>query len=296
MELFESFPGFGTMLLIILPTAYLLGTPLLIYATFRTEAFPTIQPVEPHAEIPDLVRSHFYQAHESLTQLGFTNEGMYYLPQAVTNVQGFVAVFIDRVNQIGVISAVVIANANNISSIQEKFVEFGTRFVDDSEINTSNQRTLGAFPVREGFITTVHPRLQDIGQLHAAHLAMRNRYDRGRRPTLRMIDKFHGDIAAAISSNITEEFEFARTAGYLKYIGGDPENFSVAMSQSPYRPPGSIELPQYAPTLYGAYLMTWKQLWPIKPICTFLRRRRDNKLLQDTDFASIPQRTEVAKA
>ncbi len=284
METFNYVPSIGTLILLGLPLLYVFGIPLLILATFRTEAFPTIEPVSPQEQLPEVVRAQFFKVHESLTAHGFSYEGTFFLPQAVTNVKGLIAIFVNRAECIAAMSGALYANVNGTWNLQEKFTEFSSRFGDDSEINTGNQKTLGAFPIPENYISTLHPKIQDIEALYSAHLAMKRHYGHGRHPVNRLDDQFGGDVAASISSGMTSEFEHAKKCGYLRYHGGDADGFSTAMRESPYRPPTEVSIPLYAPTFVGAYLMTWKQLQPFKALVSWSRYRRDQQLLDDTGF------------
>ncbi|WP_372722440.1 hypothetical protein [Novipirellula sp.] len=284
MDIFDSLPSTGTLILLGLPLLYLLGTPLLILATFRTEAFPTIEPVPAEDPLPEVVRQHFFEVHESMTRLGFSNEGTFFLPQAVTNVKSLIVVFLNQAESTGAVSAVVYADHSGTWSLQESFTEFCTRFDDDSEINTGNQKTLGAFPIPPSYLSTQHPRIQNVEDLFAAHQALRRQYALRRRPVNRLDTLFKGDVAAFISAGMTAEFEHAKACGYLRYIGGAHDGFTAAMQDSPYRPPAQLNRPQYGATFVGAYLMAWKQLWPMKPFFAYARHRHDRRLLEDTGF------------
>lgn len=288
MEILDYVPSFGTTLMVGLPLLYFFGIPLLILATFRTEAFPTIEPISPQEQLPEVVRAQFFSVHEALTRHGFDNEGTFVLPQAVTNVVGLIAIFVNRTECTAAMSALLYSKANSTMSLQEKFTEFCSRFDDDSEINTNNQKTLGAFPVPKSYTTTLHPKIKDVEALYSAHQAMKRYYGGGRRGVNRLDDKFGGDVAAYISSDMTANFQHARKCGYLRYQGGDAYEFSAAMKESPYCPPAQVSKPQYAPTIVGAYLMTWKQLQPFKAFLSWSRYRRDQRLLDEAGF-ELPQ-------
>ncbi|EMI20181.1 hypothetical protein RMSM_02896, partial [Rhodopirellula maiorica SM1] len=244
MDIFDSLPSTGTLILLGLPLLYFLATPLIILATFRTEAFPTIDPVPPEDPLPEVVRQRFFEVHESLTGLGFSNEGTFFLPQAVANVKSLIVVFINRAESTAAVSAVMFTELNGSWSVQEGFTEFCTRFDDGSEINTGNQKTLGAFPVPANCMSTQHPPIQNVADLFAAHQAIRRHYALRRRPQNRLDDQFNGDVAAYISAGMTAEFEYAKKCGYLRYLGGDQDGFSAAMQSSPYRPPAQLNKPQ----------------------------------------------------
>ncbi len=284
MDIFDSFPTTGTLILLGLPLLYLFGTPLLILATFRAEAFPTIEPVPPDEPLPEVVRQRFFEVHESLTRLGFSNEGTFFLPQAVANVKSLIVVFINHAEATGAVSAVVYADQNGSWSLQESFTEFCTRFDDDSEINTGNQNTLGAFPIPSSYLSTQHPRIRDVEDLFAAHQAIQRHHALRRRPLNRLDEQFGGDVAAYISAGMTAEFEYAKACGYLRYLGGDHDGVTAAMKDSPYRPSTPFNKPQYGATFVGAYLMAWKQLWPMKPFFSRARYRRDRQLLEEAGF------------
>ncbi len=93
---------------------------------------------------------------------------------------------------------------------------------------------------------------------------------------------FQGDTTAYLSHGMKEEFEYARKRGYLRFVAAEPSD--VNPSLSPYQPPIAPVRSSYKATFKGAYLMTWKELWPFKSVIRSLRSRHDRRLLEATDF------------
>jgi hypothetical protein len=85
---------------------------------------------------------------------------------------------------------------------------------------------------------------------------------RDRRKVFRLEVEFRGDAAASAAATMVEELEDAARAGYM------------ALS-----PDGET----YRPTWKGAFLMTWKQLWPAKGILRAARDRTARRLIAELE-------------
>ena len=84
---------------------------------------------------------------------------------------------------------------------------------------------------------------------------------------LRLDDDFQGDAVRYMQFALIEELDNACRAGYMQ----------LDAAQSVYRP-----------TIKGACLMTWQELWPFKGIRLAGRRRREAKLLADLAY-QVPE-------
>jgi len=86
----------------------------------------------------------------------------------------------------------------------------------------------------------------------------------GARKVLRLDESFGGDEIAFLQACMKEEFQNATNAGYLRLQRDDTT---------------------YLATVRGAYLMTWKELPPIKQWLAWRARVRTKRLLREVGTA-----------
>jgi hypothetical protein len=103
--------------------------------------------------------------------------------------------------------------------------------------------------------------VQDAARLYRLHRALVARSGSGRK-VFRLDEEFGGDAAACVAATMVEELEDAARDGYM------------ALS-----PDGDT----YRLTWAGAFLMTWKQLWPVKGILRAARDRRARRLMVELE-------------
>lgn len=288
MEFYGIFVPASVLVCASLALLYVFGSPLLMLLTFRYQALPNIVQLPANTSFPEEVREYLFECHEELISLGFSNVGSFSLPDQMSNVKVVFALFVNRVRKTSAMAALVYVKIAGKWKLGTNYLEFSTRFTDGGLVDTMNSAQVGAFPERPNSIKTQHPEITDIGVLHSAHQLLGDTHFSGRERTLRLDDQFHGDAPALIAVGLTEELEAARAAGYLRLVGGDQAEFGDAMADdNPYRVGIVFTPPSYRATIYGAYLMTWKQLWPFKPIVKRLIYRRDRKRLQAAGFVPL---------
>lgn len=263
-------------------TIYYLGTPLLIFSTYRQAALPDVEPVDDDLQRPPEVLQYFSECDQKLTSEGFINNGTYLLANQTPNVTAILVLFTNEAEKASAMSVVMYGQFGPEWRIATQYTEFCTAFTNGTEINTGCQGQIGSFPATEGTLTTIHPELRDVAVLFAAHKALVRQHQGGRQPALHLHERYQGDVPRYISAVMTEELEEAVQVGYLRHRGGYQPQFSEAMKQSPYQPPA--DPPSYVATFTGAYLMTWRELWPIKPIRWRRRIKRDRQILEETGF------------
>ena len=274
--------GFAVLLLS-LPVLYFILIPLLIWKTFRMEAKPTIESVSPE-DLPNIVRDSFANTFEELSEVGFEHEGAYFLPHAVSNVKSLLALFVNHQDKTCAMGAVMYAEVGTEWQIQANYTEFATEFEDGGEVSTGNQHAPGSFPNNEKKVATIHPTIKNVARLYEAHKAMVRKHSSNRRPVINAIQKFGGDYGAAVAAGMRQEFDHATSCGYLKIWGEESERGQSSVN-SPYAPPAeSSQGTSFVATLKGAFLMTWRELWPIKPIVVNRRLARDKRRLQEAGF------------
>ena len=80
---------------------------------------------------------------------------------------------------------------------------------------------------------------------------------------LRLDEEFRGDAIAYLQSDMIEELERAVGFHYLRL---------------------DARAGIYRPTLKGAFLMTWREMWPIKAIRLVQQARRERQLLTELTY------------
>ncbi|MEZ6068906.1 MAG: hypothetical protein R3C10_01275 [Pirellulales bacterium] len=130
--------------------------------------------------------------------------------------------------------------------------------------------------------TTNAPWLEASDKLYRAHCAVCRWIASGKGKLLRLDEEFAGNASEYITRVIVEELEAVRQAGYLRLVETKCES-SISDQQNPYQSP-SETCSAYVLTFKGAYLMTWKELWPIRPLRTRHRIREGRRRLADAGF------------
>lgn len=234
-----------TVLLIAFGIMYL-GTPLLIWATQRQAANPEL---EPHGmALEDTNYQFLTTAAAQMQALGFELIG-YFGYNVQTNVNVLLAYLVHRKNGDAGIAVVMETSAG----IKAQTVEFATRFFDQSSITTGNSRKPGVFiqprtkPVYH-FPWIVNPaRLYDIHQ----QLILRDKLGIPKDPPE------PGHEQERLLEGMRAEMKDQLERGILR-LGAS----------------GAY----YHPTLWGAYLMTWKLLFPVKQIRVAIKTSKAQRL------------------
>ena len=95
-------------------------------------------------------------------------------------------------------------------------------------------------------------------------------------------------FARRCSTGIHGELIKAASAGRLKLKQLEHDNSTATPQVSnPYQSPAPRVIEQgshFVATLPGAYLITWKELWPIKPIVARMKYAKDRKVRRAAGF------------
>lgn len=248
----------------ILVGLWLMGMPLLIYFTFRAQARPTLTIVRDEIDLPLEVVSYFETVGDELEALGFTAVETMFLPQLLDNVKAVLKLYLHPQQQDLAMAVVAYALVGEQWKLNSKYVEFSTRAADGRTFNLRNSRVVGAFPIAKKVSSLIYRRDHPVERIYRAHQTVLRAHAVTTK-VVRLHEEFHGDAPALISAGMTEEFETARELGYLRYAN-DSQDENQTREQNPYRPTGPASTPAYVTTLRGAYMVTWNELWPIKPL------------------------------
>jgi hypothetical protein len=248
--------------------AFYLGTPLLIWKTFRAEATPTIQRIDPsELPLPATAQQHLDAVDAELRGLGFESRATLLLPSTMPNVISLLRMFVHPSEKCSAMANSMISRVKTENGERVRhhpYVEFTTRFQDGQVFNTHNSAAAGSFPPPPQTRTTRLPRIQDVTQVYRTHDAITTAKGGSARKVLRLDESFAGDEIKYLQACMKEEFENATNAGYLQ-LGTDGTAYSA--------------------TVRGAYLMVWKELPPIKQWLARHRRAGAERLLWEVGAA-----------
>jgi hypothetical protein len=220
--------------------------PALIFCVQKLAAHPRTKRFDGDlSSLPAAPAEYFVQARDSLAADGFETAGMYFLPNAAPNVTCLLMLAVNRHTDESALAAAVYATANGATTLKSMHVEFASRYSNGQVVGTGNCKELGCFAKIPGFDTVQFSRVVDLRLLYRLHAARCNVILPGGRRINRLDGEFGGDGEAYINAVLAEEFARQVPVGYLR-LDGDGE--------------------QYRPTVKGACLMTWKNLWPVKQI------------------------------
>lgn len=242
----------GAFLVLVLAAAglYYLGFPLLIYQTQQFRVHPTVQPFDlERTPPPPQILAYFRKTRAELSELGFESIGEFVLPDLVTNAKAIALGYVNRKTRETAAVSICFGLSPDDHQVlfSTQYVEFISRFDDPSlrVITTSNPQILGSFPVVPEKRSYRCPQIQDLGRLHRLHQRLVEANGPGARQYLRIDDEFAQDGLSYLAAVLHETLEEQVSTGYLQRY-----------------PSESI----YRPTLRGALLMTWAQLWPMKGV------------------------------
>ena len=229
---------------------YVVG-PILVLATLKFRVPAEILRVDPQqAALPNDVRQAMHVDYEQLTACGFEMRDLLYFPVIVPNLRTLVACYTNKTTQDGAISAFILGESE-FTTLRKHHVEFVRRTADDTIIQTNNSDELGSFPRKPKEYTTQFFGERDVRQLFALHQHIARQLASNSPAVSRLETEFRGDCAAYFSQvvfgeSLREQFQ----TGYLRDAG--------------------VEI---RPTLKGAVLMAWKELWPVKSLRRSAARR-----------------------
>jgi hypothetical protein len=233
---------------------YVLG-PILIFFTLRFRMPPTVVSVDPRVHpLPTQARNYLGEAYTHLTAAGFENRGTILLPDLMPNVKTLFAIYANRATCDLAMSAIIVAEDTMGGELKTSYVEFVRRFDDDVVVQTNNSSELSSFRPIPGEHTTKFWGIRDIPRLYRIHQALADRFCERGRPVNQLDVNYGGDVQHYVAQAVLDK-SFREQVG-TGYLAEDANGFH--------------------PTIPGAVIMTWKELWPIKSI----RRWREKQVAQ----------------
>jgi hypothetical protein len=158
---------------------------------------------------------------------------------------------------------VVVARSGPVRTVTG-LIAFSTEFSDGTEVVTTNSPAISAFPPsRPPYHGFAFPEIRDPRRLLEIHRALVRRFEAGR---VRI------DPVSADPDEYYRSREFRRPLARHVDLGYYDRDELAGVQR---------------PTWKGAYLMSWRLLWPVKPIRAALRRSRARRLLRELESESI---------
>jgi hypothetical protein len=234
--------------------------PLLIHRTMKLSAEPRLIPFAlDHPSLPPEVARDFETVTDQLGPAGFEPVAGLALPEQTPKVRAILLLLANRTTRdVAMVSAMYAENASGPPR-RVFYVEFVSRFRDGTVVLTNNSPQPGAFGPRPTHTVGRFPAVKEADRLYRLHQALAERHPSGVK-VLRLDEEFAGDARTAVAASLVEEMEAQLTTGYL-YLS----------------PQDNV----YRPTWKGAFLMTWKLMWPMKAIRRVLQEREAARLMAD---------------
>lgn len=245
--------------LLIIAAVYFLGLPLVIYFTQRMKAHPRLQLIDPMS-FPDQVRDYLARVSNELVAQGFTVAAYIMMPDPAPNIQNYLVMFINRETGDKAMATAIFANANGITQLGTRYVEFNTRYEDGRCFDTMNSSTLGAFQKRPQDAKTQLPNVQDAVILYRIHQFILRKAPGGQKMG----------------------YEPAETLDYLQRILVESYDEQVKFGRLFF----DRNADTYRPTFKGAYLMTWGLLWPMTAFRKARMHREARRVLSEFEAAT----------
>ncbi|MCA9025166.1 MAG: hypothetical protein KDA86_08120 [Planctomycetaceae bacterium] len=239
---------------------YLLA-PLAIFGSMKLEANPRVIRFDlGDYEWPEAAQRLFEQASSTLEKNGFVVTEGFFLPSVISNVKTAGVLLLNRQQRDAAMIVAMYGLPVSAESLKTMFVEFSTSSLDGHVYDTNNSSQLSSFPRPSNKTTNQLPQITDTEILYRIHQAvMQHDGISTSSKSFRIDTEYNGDVITLLQDSMRDEFEKAEAAGYLK----------------------RADETYFAPTIKGAFLMVWKELWPARTIRQRSRDRRAQALLNE---------------
>lgn len=252
-DLFADYSWILIFVAATLALPYVIG-PFLIRRNVTHQTEPELVPFPPDLpSLPDDVAATFAAATHQLGAVGFEVLSGFGLPRQMPNVKAVVLLLANRATKDMAMATAIYGEAADGTRLQTHYVEIVSTFRDDTVVQTNNCDQLSAFRTRPPLYTTQFPQVADAARLFRLHTALGRRYAPAAGKTMPLDEEFGGDAQAYLAAALREELDRQILTGYMT------RDDAAGL---------------YYPTLKGAYLMTWGELFPFKQL---RRLRRDRK-------------------
>ena len=236
------------------------GLPLMIKSTLRINARP-VMALATSTLLGDDVREYFDACAAKFEQLKFERVATFTIEQATPNVTSHVTLWMNRAAGQAAVANVMISRSGDKPNQVKRYVEFLTRVRDGVSVTTNNSSELGAFKRTTHADSLSAQHVPDVAHLYRLHLWRDGQIAGLTAPRALPAP---GSEMPWFADLFEESIKRQLDTGYLMFAGDGI----------------------YLPTVRGAYMMTWGQLFPMNAI----RRGTEDKRAeaQIRNAASIP--------
>ncbi len=242
---------------------FYIGGPLILLCTFKSRWPTRILYFDPNTIwLPRDVSDFVEPARATLIAHGFRPVVYFCFPDSFHNVNAICILLVNALtNESAMLSCVYAKPAGLSTLIKLKYVEFVSRFRDGVCVQTNNSPEIGAFRPEPKEHTIQFWDIQDVAELYRRHRRISERLSTAQQ-RLRLFDEFRRDVEQYLQTAVMKE----------------PCDFQVEVGIFRRASDG------YRPTLKGAFILAWQELWPWKPIRRYVRRRNAQRWLREIGF------------
>lgn len=230
------------------------GGPILVRFTLRRGI--GLEPFDINSgELPAQVQQHFWETYQTLAEDGY-QAAAYLVDAESSGMRLYLAVFENTSSQDLALAACPVARIGGRLVPKTYIVAFATDYTDGTKITTTNTPdvpSVASIPKRKKFH---FPEVTDPRRLGRIHQGLCSRVGG---MTKRRISTSQ-TVREVLTADMTKEMEEQVEIGYFYH---DETSGS------------------YRPTWKGAFLMVWKQVWPIGTIRKCIGRARNAALLRE---------------
>ncbi len=230
-------------------------TPLIIKSKQKMDAKTGFEHFDPN-NLPPAVVSHFFNNVQALVNQGFVVSAYLTKANAVTNATPILIYLVNRQTGDKATIAAIQTNVNGVTQFRSQYLEYTSRFTDDTWISTNNIGTVGAFKPTPQGRTTRFAGLNDPGLLYRIHKFVVGKYA----PNKTKVLPEPGKEVEGFEKSYRESFEKQAEMGLL----------TLNATQG-----------YYVTTFYGAYYMTLSLLWPFKQLRLLANKQEAARVMAD---------------
>jgi hypothetical protein len=227
--------------LVALPYALL---PLVIKASTTLSAAPEFKPAAVES-LPPSASQFIQEKVPILEKLGFKLCSVLECPSAGSHVQNYVAILTNDSEKLIAVVTIIISPLADGDAIKTHYLELLTLYENDYSMSTHNSSELSGFPKNKENGKVQVPQVKDEVRLLAIHQAAAREFGKNKKPYLPTVE----DWGAYTAELVAHQYGKAASKGYLVLDHASND---------------------FRTTWKGAYLMTWGQLWPFKPMREWL--------------------------
>jgi hypothetical protein len=233
--------------------------PVIVYFSMKVSGSPTLDELPlNHPKLPEEVTQYLIRTVKQVRADGFEILGSYFLGSIVPLVKTFAVLLGNPATRDKALVTVIYATGPTGTKLAQKHIEFSTRFRDGTIIDTHNSEELGAFKVPPEQYLVALPWIADVRYLYQIHQAATEYFC----PRGVKVWPAGDDWEAYLRRVLVEEVSKQIDTGYVRRdSAGD-----------------------FRPTLKGAIIMSYKNIWPIKAILKARQRQRGRQLLRELGF------------